>query len=67
MYAKTEVVCYRCGKKEIVDTESLKYYGPMCSCGAQMEETGCEEYDTEWVEEQEEIKRRKEWYGSRYR
>ncbi len=53
MYAKTEVVCYKCDKKEMVDTESLKYYNLMCSCGGLMEETGCEEYDTEYVEFQE--------------
>jgi len=67
MYAKTEMICLSCGRKEMVDTESLKYYGLMCSCGGPMEETGCEEYDMEYVEFQEEKRQREEWCWDRYR
>ena len=51
IYAKTKVACYVCGKERWEDTESLKYYGAVCDCGGDMQETGCFEYDEEYAQE----------------
>ena len=51
MYAKTKVVCYVCGKERWEDTEWLKHYAPVCDCGGDMQESGCEEYDDEYAQE----------------
>lgn len=67
MYAKTKVACYKCGAERWEDTEWLQHYVPVCNCGGDMHETSCWEYDMEYVEEQEEKRRREEWCQDRYR
>ena len=56
MYARTELLCAACGRREWVPTDELEYQGRGC-CGESMEPTGSEEYDEEYAREMNERNR----------